>query len=283
MMVGVKRRAKITNTRRGPFSNKEKQQISECVEQNKSLEEISLIINRSTKQIANYCNGLHLDKPAPNLRRTEDEELTIELHSQADWKMLQEELTNKELVYFEVEYISYRKQFKDLTKTEIKQLHNLIKLEIKMHRHDVDLSKASKDLDRMERLLKQLNDENDGTDLHVNNPNTQMIIDLTTQIQACRTSTGAKSKENNEFLSKHSDILKQLKSTREQRVKNLDDEGKFIGLLKKLEEEDKRRSMAELIGLVDLSVEAEKDRLSASHKFADGTVDNPLLFPDNNE
>ena len=129
-----KTRTKISQARRGPFSNKEKQQIADFIGNGKSLEELGLILNRTVKQITNYCNGLHLDKPMPNLRRTEDEELIVELHSQADWKMLQNEYTSNELVYFEVEYVSYRKQFKDLTKTEIKQLHNLIKLEIKMHR-----------------------------------------------------------------------------------------------------------------------------------------------------
>ena len=218
-----------------------------------------------------------MEAPVPNLRRTEDEELIIELHSQADWKMLQSEYSNKELIFFEIEYIGYRKQFKDLTKTEIKQLHNLIKLEIKMHRHDEDVMKANKDLDRMERLLKQLTDENSGTD-------TQMIMELNTQIQACRTSGGKKkSKENNELLAKHSAILKDLKSTRDQRIKNIEDRGKFIVLLKELEMESRKNSIAEIVGLMDLSVENEKKRLSKFHKFPDGNVDRPLLTPESIE
>lgn len=273
------KRTKITNTRRGPFSNKEKQQIADFIGNGKSLEELALILNRSVKQITNYCNGLHLDKPAPSLRRTEDEELVIELHSQADWKMLQGECTSVELVYFEVEYISYRKQFKDLTKTETKQLHQLIMLEIKLHRHNNDLMRDKKDIERMEKLLKQLYDQNDGETLNANNPNMMLITQLETQVQACRSSVDARGKQANDFIKQHGDILKSLKSTREQRIKNLDDEGKFIGLLKKLEEESKKRSIAELVGLVDLSVVAERDRLSAMHKFADGVYDQPLLIP----
>jgi len=125
-------------------------------------------------------------------------------------------------------------------------------------------------------LLKQLTDENSGTD-------TQMIMELNTQIQACRTSTGAKSKENNELLAKHSAILKDLKSTRDQRIKNIEDRGKFIVLLKELEMESRKNSIAEIVGLMDLSVENEKKRLSKFHKFPDGNVDRPLLTPESIE
>ena len=276
-----KTRTKITNTRRGPFSNKEKAEIAEFLETGKSLEELSLILNRSVKQLTEYCKNLNPNKSTP-MRRTEDEELTIELHSQADWKMLQKEYTSTELAFFEIEYVSYRKQFKDLTKTEIKQLHQLIMLDVKIHRHNEDLMRDQKDIDRMDKLLKQLYQENEGNPMNLNNPNMMAIAELETQRQACRSGKNARGKEAKDLLDKHSSILKDLKSTREQRIKNLDDQGKFIGLLKQLENEERRKSIAEITGLMDLAVEKETDRLLQPHKYLDGMIDLPLLIPNKN-
>ncbi len=271
-----KTRTKITNTRRGPFSNKEKKQIADFIESGKSLEELSLILNRSVKQISNYCNGLHLDKPAVALRRTEDEEFTIELHSQADWKMLQKELSQEELAYFEIEYISYRKQLGGLTKTEIKQLHQLIVLDIKIHRHAKDIMKDDKDIDRMERALNRLS-ENIENNPNSNNQDQMMMNELQAQVQACRTAKTMRNKEHNELIGKHRDILKDLKSTRDQRIKNVEERGKFIVLLKELEVESKRRAISEIVGLMDIAVDKERDRLAGYHRYSDGVIDRPLL------
>lgn len=278
-MTTPKKRNKIKQGRRGPFSNDEKRQLEEFYE-TKSVNEIALILNRSVDQVKKYCEELQKNKNVKPARRSDEDETRIELFSQADWKLLQQEYTREEISYYEIEYISYRKMFVDLTKTEIKQLHQLIMLDIKIHRHNADLKADMEDIDRMDRLLKQLYSDNNDAPMDINNPNTMMITQLETQRQACRTSKTARQKEVVELLKKHSDLLKDLKSTRDQRIKDVEERGKFIVLLKELEDEARRNSINEVVGLMDISVKEEKHRLGSLHKYADGTVDRPLLTPD---
>jgi hypothetical protein len=68
--------------------------------------------------------------------------------------------------------------------------------------------------------------------------------------------------------------------SRDQRIKNLEDRGKFIGLLKELELNERRQNIGEIVGLMDLAVEKEKWRLGAPHKFGDGLIDQPYLTPE---
>ena len=275
-------RPKRVRQRRGPFSNMEKKQIQD-LDGLKTATEIALILNRSISQVEKYILSIHEKPPEGFVRKTEEEEIRVELAAQADWKLAQKEYTKEELDYYEIEYVDYRKMFKDLTKTEIKQLHQLIMLDIKIHRHNADVMQDMEDLDRMDRLLTQLYKDNNNAPLDLNDPRTIRITQLEAQRAACRTSKNARQKEHSDMLKKHSDLLVTLKSTRDQRIKDVEDRGQFIVLLKQLEEEERRQAISEIVGLMDLSVESKKKELSAYFKYSDGMLDRPFLTPESIE
>ena len=259
--------------RRGPLSKDEKAQIASLCT-TKTDEEIAALLNRQVKQVAGYRDEYRANAPEIIVQRSEADELRHELHSQIDWVRFKSEFSPEELKFFESDYINYRTMLKDITQAERKDLYRLITLDIFMHRHNVDRMKAQGDVDRLERLLKR------EYDLPEEAQNIERIQGLEIQLQACRSATNSKTKEYKDLLDKAQDISKSLKTTRDQRIKNLEDRGKFIGLLKDLELAERRHGVGEIVGLMDLAVEKEKRRLAQPHKFGDGLVDMPFLTPE---
>jgi hypothetical protein len=77
-------------------------------------------------------------------------------------------------------------------------------------------------------------------------------------------------------------MLKDLKGTREQRIKAIEDSKQtFASLVKQIATDSEFRSR---IGLdmekMRLAAEKEKERLSEYHEYEDGTVDQPFLTPE---
>ena len=77
-------------------------------------------------------------------------------------------------------------------------------------------------------------------------------------------------------------MLKDLKGTREQRIKAIEDSKQtFASLVKQIATD---KSFRTKIGVdmekMRLAMEKEKERLSEYHEYLDGTVDQPLLTPE---
>jgi len=262
-----------TGIRRGPLSKDEKDKIA-SLEISKTVEEIAALLKRSPVQVKSYLDEYIANAPTVIAQRSEIEELRHELHSQIDWVRFSTEFTPEELIFFENDYINYRVMLKDITQAERKDLYRLITLDIFMHRHNVDRMKAQGDIDRLERLIRR------EYDLPESQQNLERIQALEIQLGAARSATNQKTKEYKDLLDKAQDISKSLKMSRGQRIKNLEDRGKFIGLLKELELNERRQNIGEIVGLMDLAVEKEKWRLGAPHKFGDGLIDQPYLTPE---
>jgi len=262
-----------TGIRRGPLSKDEKDKIA-SLEISKTVEEIAALLKRSPVQVKSYLDEYIANAPTVIAQRSEIEELRHELHSQIDWVRFSTEFTPEELIFFENDYINYRVMLKDITQAERKDLYRLITLDIFMHRHNVDRMKAQGDIDRLERLIRR------EYDLPESQQNLERIQALEIQLGAARSATNQKTKEYKDLLDKAQDISKSLKMSRDQRIKNLEDRGKFIGLLKELELNERRQNIGEIVGLMDLAVEKEKWRLGAPHKFGDGLIDQPYLTPE---
>jgi hypothetical protein len=77
-------------------------------------------------------------------------------------------------------------------------------------------------------------------------------------------------------------MLREMKGTREQRIKRLEDSKQsFIAWVASLmqDPETLKRYGIEMEKM-KMAMEKEKDRLSAYHKYEDGVVDQPFLTPD---
>jgi hypothetical protein len=77
-------------------------------------------------------------------------------------------------------------------------------------------------------------------------------------------------------------MLKDLKATREQRVKRLEDSKQtFVGWVRNLmSNQEVRHQLGVEMEKMRLAANAEAERLTEYHKYEDGQVDQPFLTPD---
>jgi hypothetical protein len=268
----MKKRTIVNHCRKGPLSNQDKANIEEFM---LTMDDIDIAqrLNRPLKQIERYRKEAQSKAPRLIAKRSETEELRRELHALSVWSNIKQQFTDKELVFYENSYIEYRRQFKDLLPTELKQLMQLITLDIMSSRHNIERKHNIEEIDRIEKLLESYHKTTPST---LTDKEKLFIIHNEEMLMACKAASASKTKEYKDLLDKHTDILKTLKSTRDQRIKSLEDRGKFIDILEQLEIQSRRQNISEIVGLMDLAVAKEELRLSQAHQYFDGTIDQPL-------
>ena len=109
-------------------------------------------------------------------------------------------------------------QFRDdVLPTEELQVIDAIKLEILMNRALKEQQSTMKDIEHIEGVVKAEKDK------HIADQDRDYIINLERQLAIYRASIETLSKDYKELGTKKSGMLKDLKATREQRVKRLED------------------------------------------------------------
>jgi hypothetical protein len=89
---------------------------------------------------------------------------------------------------------------------------------------------------------------------------------------------GAKTNEYVALQKQHESILKNLKATREQRVKNAEARRKsWVDMIKALEEKEFREKEGTELALMQKAITKEKNRLSEYHQYSPDVVDRPIL------
>ena len=108
------------------------------------------------------------------------------------------------------------------------------------------------------------------------------IMNLERQSATLCASQESLNRDYRDLQTKKSAMLKEMKGTREQRIKRLEDSKQsFTGWIAHLMQNPE---IVKKYGLemekMKLAMAAEKDRLSQYHKYDDGQVDQPFLTPD---
>ena len=108
------------------------------------------------------------------------------------------------------------------------------------------------------------------------------ILNLERQVASLRASQESLNKDYRELQAKKSSMLREMKGTREQRIKRLEESKQsFTSWVAQLM---LNPQLAKDYGIqmekMRLSMENEKQRLSQLHKYEDGTIDQPFLTPD---
>ena len=76
-------------------------------------------------------------------------------------------------------------------------------------------------------------------------------------------------------------LRKDLKATREQRIKRIEDgKSSWIGLIRMLEDEEIREKEGREMEIMAMAVDKNRKLISEYHNYADDTVDSPLLTPE---
>lgn len=200
-------------------------------------------------------------------------EINSELKGKPYYKELMKQFSTDELEMFEFHFKKMWAQFKDdVFHTEEMQIIDTIKLEILMNR----ILRSQQDtVDKVLVCNRQIEDEK----RLVENANRDLIFQLERQIANLMASQETLSRDYKDLQSRKAGMLKELKGTREQRIKSIEDSKQtFASLINVLTSKPEvRRAIGLEMEKMRIASEAERARLSGEIKYEDGNFDRPLL------
>ncbi len=260
--------------RKGRFSKEEQQFIEQNCEA-MPLEELAKELDRDVSSIEKHIKtklGKGISKEEEGLLQA-----SYDLKSRPYWQELTKQFDEEELEMFLFHWAKMIAQFKDdVFHTEEMQVVDAIKLEILMNRSLREKRNSAKDIEAFEALIteEKQKDEHDRDN--------DYIFQLERQIASLRAAQESLSRDYKDLQAKKSIMLKDLKGTREQRIKFLEDSKEtFSGWMRKLlTNEDFRQGLGQRMEKMRLAMHKEKERLSEYHIYEDGLGDQPFLTPD---
>ena len=200
-----------------------------------------------------------------------------DLQNRPFWKDLQKQFTEEELQSLLYHWSRIITQFRDdVLPTEELQIIDAIKLEILMNRALIGQQSNMKNISDYEELITVEKSKS----LEIQDKD--YIYNLERQIAVCRAAQDSLTRDYKDLQTKKAAMLKDLKATREQRIKRLEDSNQtFIGWVRNLmSTPDTRREIGIEMEKMRLAMNKEAERLSEYHKYEDGLIDQPFLTPD---
>ena len=206
-----------------------------------------------------------------------EEKAQFDLTFRPYWNELKLQFTEGELELFKYHWARIISQFRDdVIPTEELQVVDLIKLELLMNRSLKYNKENIEQISQFEGLINNLRaidpDQQDRDEL----------FNLERQVASLKASQESLNKAYRELQTKKSAMLKDMKATREQRVKRLEDSKQsFVGWLAYLvSNPDVARGYGAEMEKLRLAMDHQKQKLSQYHQYQDGVVDQPFLTPD---
>ena len=260
--------------KRGQLSLDEEKFIRDHLE-TLSVEQIADALNRNVDPINRYIdeNQLYLlqDKQHNDL-------LKRKLHSKTFWNEIvrQFDEDSGELEYFENTWIGLVKQFKeDVLPAEELQIKQFITIDILINRSMKERKRHISETEKLQKLV----------DTEYKKPEDQRDIprlaNLETQLSFARNSIASYTNEFTKLLNEQQKISKDLKATREQRIKRIEDgKSSWVGLIRMLEDEIIREKEGREMEILALATNKAKKQLYDLHTYADNSVDSPILSPE---
>lgn len=261
--------------KRGQLSLDEERFIKENFKE-LSIEEISNVLNRNPEPIKRYITENNLY--ASDIVDTEGEYLRHKLHVKTFWQEIvrQFDADSGELQYFEDTWIGLIKQFReDVLPAEELQIKQFITIDILINR---SMKERKRHIADTEKLQKQVDNEYAKPETERDIPK---LANLETQLSFARNSIASYTNEYTKLLAEQQKISKDLKATREQRIKRIEDgKSSWAGLIRMLEDEQIREIEGRQMEILALATNKTKETLTEYHQFQDDSVDLPFLTPD---
>jgi hypothetical protein len=197
------------------------------------------------------------------------------LRSRSFWPLLKQQFSLAEQAYIELEWEKIYKQFgEDVTATEEMQIIDTIKLDVMMHRLLIKKEKERLEIDELKLEIQKLQLSKDDT----KKPHIMMLKqELMLYVQAQQ----AGIKEYKDLQVEKNKILRDMKSTRDQRYERIEASSESIKawMAELISNDTKREILGKHLEKVRLAMIDEEVRLAAWHKYEDGFVDQCLLTP----
>lgn len=262
--------------KRGQLSLEEEKFIRDNIE-TLSIEEIANSLNRSNTPIQRYIteNKLLLGNQEES---NEYELLKIKLHSKPFWQEIlrQFDEDSGELKYFEDTWVGLIKQFReDVLPAEELQIKQFITIDILINRSMKERKRHITETEKLQKLVdKEYEKPEDERDI-------PKLANLETQLSFARNSIASYTNEYTKLLNEQQKISKDLKATREQRIKRIEDgKSSWVGLIRMLEDEEIREQEGRQMEIIKMATDKAKEKLAEYHNYQDQSVDIPFLTPE---
>ena len=256
--------------KKGRISKEEGRLIAKLAD-SVTVEDIAKKLDRSVDAIDEYI------KHKLKIGLSNVEIAAYSLEDRPYWIELEAQFTQSELELFKYHWSRIISQFKDdVFPTEELQVVDVIKLELLMNRglkgnkSNIEQIKTYEDMIQEERSVDK--DQQD----------VDYIINLERQVASLRASQESLNRDYRELQAKKGAMLKEMKGTREQRIKRLEDSKQsFVSwVVSMMQNPELMKQYGIEMEKMRIAMKNEQERLSAYHTFEDGTVDQPLLTPD---
>lgn len=206
-----------------------------------------------------------------------EEQAKYDLTFRPYWHELKQQFTEEELKLFQYHWARIISQFQDdVIPTEELQVVDLIKLELLMNRALKGNKENIEQISALESLiLLERQRDPDQVDR-------DMLFNMERQVASLKASQESLNKDYRELQTKKSTMLKEMKATREQRVKRFEDsKSSFVGWISYLiSNPEITHSYGVEMEKMRLAMMKERERFSQFHKYTDDTVDQPFLTPE---
>ena len=243
-----------------------------------TIQQIAHHLNRTEEPIQKYVKENNLSIIDMSDVQRDNEILRQKLYAKTFYPEIKRQFDegSGELRYFEDTWINLIKQFReDVLPTEESQIKEFITIEILINRSMQDRKAHIAEMDKLQKQIDiEYNKDEDDRDL-------AKLTALETNLTFTRNTLSNYTNEFTKLLNEKQKISKDLKATREQRIKRIE-EGKssWAGLIRMLEDELVREKEGREMEILAMASDKYRDKLSDFHTYLDNTVDQPLLTPE---
>lgn len=234
-------------------------------------EDIAKQLDRDVESVDNFI------KRKFKVGLTPEDMAAYSLEDRPYWIELKSQFTDDELELFKYHWARIISQFNDdVLPTEELQVVDVIKLEILMNRC---LKGNKENIEQINTYDKMIQEERsrdkDQQDI-------DYIINLERQVASLRASQESLNRDYRELQTKKAAMLREIKGTREQRIKRLEDSKQSFTswVTSMMQDPELMKRYGIEMEKMRLAMKKEEERLASYHKYEDGTVDQPFLTPD---
>ena len=237
-----------------------------------TCDQIGKALGRRAGVISDYITqNLGAGKEAVSLK------IKHHLKDRPFYKDLLKQFSKDEMKTFEDQYVNHFNQFKDdIFHTEEMQILDIIKIGILCDRLLVSQNETRRQIEEIQyEILLEKQKDRVTWDM-------EFIMARERQISIMQGSMKNVSDEYQGLMTRKSALTKEIKGTRDQRVKMFENRNeKFTTLMTKLTENSEyRRAVGIDMEKYRLAMMAESKRLGSEIRYEDGVVDRPLLNPE---
>jgi hypothetical protein len=237
------------------------------------IPEIMKRLNRSEPFVKKHMASL------PEVqRRLDKNDWVSRLHASSFWTEIRKGLIGNEVPYFERAWASYMEQFgsnSEIMATDELMIKDLVMLDIFVQRSINEKAEILREIKRIEDLLEE------EYSLVKEQQDQEKIANSHSQLLSLFSAKNSISKEHIEYQKSKDGKLKDLKGSREQRFKQLEESKKNIfELIKELDTMDRRREDGRMAEKVKIAADKVKEDWNNSIQFDDDVYDKPFLYPE---